>query len=153
MHFCCCSVNKSCLTLCNPMHCSPQGSSVHGISQASTLKWVAISFSRGSSWPRDQTDISFTGRWILYCWATREALSLLPIHIVPISYLQSYSLFHTLDWYFSRLGTQATIIWITWSIHFEIQISSFFWIKIFRVEPGIQNSQCISQILSLPNEF
>ena len=70
-----------------------------------------------------------------------------------VSYLLSYSLFHTLDWYFARLGRQATIIWITWSIHFEIQISSFFWIKIFRVEPGIQNSQCISQILSLPNEF
>ena len=70
-----------------------------------------------------------------------------------ISYLPSYSLFQTLDWYFSRLGRQATVIWITWSIRFEIQISSFFRIKIFRVEPGIQNSQSISQILSLPNEF
>ena len=50
-----CSVSKSCLTLYNPMDCGPPGSSVHRISQARILEWVAISFSRGSSWPRDQT--------------------------------------------------------------------------------------------------
>ena len=43
-------VAKLRLTLCDPMDCSPPGSSVHGISQARTLEWVAISFSRGSSW-------------------------------------------------------------------------------------------------------
>ena len=42
-------VAKSCLTLCNPVDCSPPGSSVHGISQARILEWVAISSSRGSS--------------------------------------------------------------------------------------------------------
>ena len=41
--------------LCNPMDCSPPGSSVHGILQARVLEWVAISFSRGSSQPRDRT--------------------------------------------------------------------------------------------------
>ena len=49
------------------------GSSVHGISQARILEWVAISFSRGSSWPRDQTHVSCIGRQILYHWATRDA--------------------------------------------------------------------------------
>ena len=52
-----------------PHERSPPGSSVHGISQARVLEWVAISFSRGSSWPRDRTCascISCTGRWILY---------------------------------------------------------------------------------------
>ena len=44
--------------LCDPMDCSPPGSSVHGISQARILEWVAISFSRGSSPPRDQTQVS-----------------------------------------------------------------------------------------------
>ena len=44
-----------CLTLCNPMDRSLPGSSVHGILQARILEWVAISFSRGSSRPRDQT--------------------------------------------------------------------------------------------------
>ena len=46
---------QSCPTLCNPMNCSLPGSSVHGISQAKILEWVAISFSGESSWPRDWT--------------------------------------------------------------------------------------------------
>ena len=67
----------SCVPLCHPMDCSPPGSYVHGISQAKVLKWVAISFSRGSSRLRDGTHIScisFIDRRILYPWATREAL-------------------------------------------------------------------------------
>ena len=46
-------VTQSCLTLCNPMDCSLPGSSVHGIFQAGVLEWVAISFSRRSSQPKD----------------------------------------------------------------------------------------------------
>ena len=57
---------KSCLTLCNPMDCSPPDSPVHGISQAGILEWVAISFSRGSSRPRDETCVYCIGRQILY---------------------------------------------------------------------------------------
>ena len=49
---------QSCLTLCDPMDCSPPGSSVLGISQTRTLEWVAISSSRGSSWPRHWTRTS-----------------------------------------------------------------------------------------------
>ena len=56
----------SCLTLCNPMDCSPLGSSVHGILQVRILEQVAVSFSRGSSRPRDQTHISCIGRQVLY---------------------------------------------------------------------------------------
>ena len=58
------------------MDCSPPGFSVHVILQARVVEWVAISSSRGSSRPRDQTCISCvscTGRQILYHWATREA--------------------------------------------------------------------------------
>ena len=51
-------VVKSCPTLCNPMDYNLPGSSVHGILQARVLEWVAISFSRGSSHPRNQTKIS-----------------------------------------------------------------------------------------------
>ena len=51
-------VTQSCPTLCKSMDFSPPDSSVHGISQARILKWAAISFSRGSSWPRDQTRVS-----------------------------------------------------------------------------------------------
>ena len=46
-------VTPLCPTLCDPMDCSPPGSSDHGIPQARTLEWVAISSSRGSSQPRD----------------------------------------------------------------------------------------------------
>ena len=49
-----CEVAQSCLTLCDPMDCSLPGSSLHGILQARVLEWVAISFSMGSSQPRDQ---------------------------------------------------------------------------------------------------
>ena len=58
---------QSCPTLCDPMDCSPPGFSVHGILQARILEWVAISFSRGSSQPKDQTHIScisYNGRQI-----------------------------------------------------------------------------------------
>ena len=60
-------------TLCNPMHCSPPSSSVHGILQARMLKWVAIPFSRGSSQPRDWTQAFCTVGRFFTIWATREA--------------------------------------------------------------------------------
>ena len=69
-------VAQSCPTLCKPMDCSPQGSSVYGISQARTLEWVAIPFSRGSSWPRDQTQVSWTAGRYFINWATRETLNI-----------------------------------------------------------------------------
>ena len=62
----------SCFSLvwhCDPMDCSLPGSSVHGILQARVLEWVVMSFSRGLSWPKDRTCISFLsciGRQILY---------------------------------------------------------------------------------------
>ena len=55
---CVCSVAQSCLTLCSPMDCILPGSSVHGILQARILGWVVTSFSRKSSQPWDQTQIS-----------------------------------------------------------------------------------------------
>ena len=55
LHF---SIYLSCPILCDPMDCSPPGSSVHGSLQARILEVVAVSFSRGSSWPRDRTCIS-----------------------------------------------------------------------------------------------
>ena len=67
----CCLVTKLCLTLCDPVDCSPPCSSAHAISQARILECVAIAFSRGSSQPRHQTHISCIGRWILHhemCW-------------------------------------------------------------------------------------
>ena len=66
-------VAQSCLTLCDPMDCSPPGSSVHGIFQARVLECVAISFSRGSPQPRDRTQVSHIMGRCFTIWATREA--------------------------------------------------------------------------------
>ena len=66
---CVCVCTQSCLILCNPLDYSPSGSYVHAILQARILEQVAISFSRGSPWPRDWTcisGISFIGRQILH---------------------------------------------------------------------------------------
>ena len=69
------SVAQSCPILCDPMDCRFPGSSVHGIFQARILEWFAISYSRASSWPRDQTHISpisCMGKQILDYWAQVE---------------------------------------------------------------------------------
>ena len=66
---CMCVQLPSCVQPCDPMDRSQPGSFIHGILQATILEWVAISSSRGSSQPRDQTHISYvscTGRQILY---------------------------------------------------------------------------------------
>ena len=60
-------VVQSCPTLCNPMDCSLSGSSVHGIFKARVLEWVAISYSRGSSRPRDWTRVSHIVGRRFYC--------------------------------------------------------------------------------------
>ena len=66
-------VIQSCLILWNHMDCSPVVSSVHVSFQARILDWAAISFSRGSSQPRDQTYVSCVSRWILYHCTAWEA--------------------------------------------------------------------------------
>ena len=66
-------VTQLCPTLCNPMDCNPPGSSVHGILQTGILKWIAISFSKGSSRPRDRTWVSCIAGRFFTVSATREA--------------------------------------------------------------------------------
>ena len=64
----------SCVWLfCNPMDCSPPGSSAHRILQARILEWVVISFSTGSSWPRDQTGGSCIAGRFFTVWTSKEA--------------------------------------------------------------------------------
>ena len=75
--YCVCMHAQSCLTLCNPMDCSPPGSPVHGIFQAKIPEYV-ISYSRGSSWPRDWSlCLLYLLHWrmILYHCATWEAIN------------------------------------------------------------------------------
>ena len=70
-------VAQSCPTLCDPMDYSLPGSSVRGIFQARVLEWIAISFSRGSSQPRDWTQVSCIAGKCFTVWATTEAPSVI----------------------------------------------------------------------------
>ena len=81
-------IATSCPILFDPMDCSPPGSSVHGISQIRLLQWVAIPFSRGSSWSRDRTWASCIGRWVLY-WLRQQG-SLILWLLKVISLLSEY---------------------------------------------------------------
>ena len=67
-------VAQSCPTFWDPMDCSPPDSSVHGILQARILEWVVIFFSRGSSWPRDRTQVSCIAGRFFTIWATSCAV-------------------------------------------------------------------------------
>ena len=69
-------VTQSCLILCNPMDCSPPGSSVHGILQARILEWVTMPSSRDLPDPEIKPCLLLLCRWILYHWATQEAHSI-----------------------------------------------------------------------------
>ena len=84
-----CACVHLCPTLCDPMHCGPSDFSVHKIFQARTLEWVAISSSRGFSWPRNWTCISCIGRRILYhCAALKEISALVKeTQEIPLPFL------------------------------------------------------------------
>ena len=66
-------VAQLCSTFCNPMDCSPPGSSVHRILQPRILEWVTVPFSMGSSQPRDQTQVSSIAVRFFSIWATSKA--------------------------------------------------------------------------------
>ena len=69
----CVWVSQSGPTLCDPMDCSLPGSPLHGILQERVPDWFAISFSRGSFWPRDWTQVSCIACRVFTIWATRDS--------------------------------------------------------------------------------
>ena len=89
-------VAQSYLTLCDPLDCSPPGSSLHAILQARVLEWVANSFSRVSSWPRDRTWVSLIKGRRFNLWAAREAQMVKLWYIRIVEY---YSEIRTNYWY------------------------------------------------------
>ena len=106
---------QSCLTLCNPMTCSLPGSSVRGILQARILEWVAVTFSRGSSWRRDWTRVScvscMTGRFFTTS-ATWEAPGLLRSVSVLKHFRISYIFSLTSSLVILRLRTDFMILFL-----------------------------------------
>ena len=100
------------------MDCRPPSSSVHGILQARILEWVAISFSRGLSRPRDQTQVSCIAGGFFTVWASREVyckLNILQLKIKTwpqVSRSMSGDLFHTLILLFCIVLTQEKLAWV-----------------------------------------
>ena len=80
----CYLVTQSCPTHCDPMDCSWSYFSVHGISQSRILEWVAISFPRGSSWPRDWTCVSCLAGEFFTTEPPGKILSSLYYPIIPL---------------------------------------------------------------------
>ena len=127
---CCCLVAKPCPTLCDPMDCSLPGSSVHGISQARILEWVAIPFFRASSWSRDQTPIS----WIAGRFFTIEPLGK-PYYLCVCVYmcigegkgypLQYSGLENSRDCIWSMGSQRVGHDWVTFTIHIYAHTYTF----------------------------
>ena len=164
----CVKLLQSYLTLCNPMDCSSPGCSVHGILQARILEWIIISFSRGSSWPRDWTQVSYvscTGRQALYHWRLLGGETVTVSHsVVP-------------ELNYSRLRLCFVQSWLLWPHRLEparllcpwdspgkkTQVGCHFLLRgIFPTQgsnPGllhcrhIQREYCLCQSDSLPTEI
>ena len=112
--------------------CSPPGSSVHGILWARILEWVAIPFSRESSWPRDQTCVSCIADEFFSVWVTKEAL--LDTYCVLIqgwlrirdtgSEVGVFCLFPPLSyhWFYSRTCIILLLISMCWVREWEFPV-------------------------------
>ena len=103
---------QSCPILCNPMNQSLPGSSVHGTFQAKILEWVAIPFTRGSSQPRDWTQVFCIGRQILYHWATWKALPIVFIRKQSQREMDSLAQDHC-NLHKTKSGSQPSSGWLS----------------------------------------
>ena len=110
------SVSHSVVSDCDPVDCSSTGFPVHGILQARILEWVAIPYSRGSSWPRDRTWFTYISGRFFTIWACREA----PINCVTHS--KSLNLLDFL------LCEMRKLKWMGWGL-FSCEIH---WLWLFR---------------------
>ena len=119
---CYCLVAKLCLALCDPMDCSTPGSSVHGISQAKILEWVTISVSRGSSQPRDQICLSYSGRlfFFFFFFLTTE----------PPGSLKMYHIFLSIHQLMMGIWIISTF-WLLEIMLLRIFTASFVWLFVF----------------------
>ena len=109
----CMLVAQSCLPPCDPMDYRPPVSSVHGILYARIMEWVAISFSRGSSWPSDRTRVScIAGRfftiWALWCryYLCPLSFKMRKLMLRQIKWLAQHPIANT-----GEAGFQSQLIW------------------------------------------
>ena len=134
-------VAQSCLTLCNLSDCSLPGSSVHGILQARILKWVAIPFSRGSSWPRDLTQVSYIASRFLYCLSHQE---MVVWALFGIALLWDWNE----NWPFPVLLATAELSKFCWHIECSSLTASSF--RIWNNSAGIPSPALVFFIVMLP---
>ena len=106
-----------CPTPCDPVDYSPPGSSLHGIFQARIPEWIALSSSRGSSWPSDQTWISCvscTAEGLFTLWAIREArdskMSASPIFFLLLIFILYCTIFHLVLCLFQVYSKQSDAV-------------------------------------------
>ena len=146
-------VAQWCPTLCNPMDCSPPGSSVHGISQTRILEGVVIPSSRGSSQPRDRTQVSHIVGGFFTDWATREAQKywsgspsliqgFFPTQEWNRGHLHCRQILYQLSYQGSPLLDLGGILFLTLLIYTEIAGTVYF-LCMFWV-PNIQHTWCPS---------
>ena len=126
----CCA--RLCSTVFDPMNCSPPGFSVHGISQAKILECAAISSSKGSSWPRDQTCVSrvaWTGRQILYHEPTGKVNS--AIFTSPEGALQVVFCGEAAAWNLCNILSTCPLLLILPTIYILDEVAYFLWALAF----------------------
>ena len=100
----CVFVTQSCPILCDPIDCSPPGSSVHGILQARTVEWAVFSYSRGSFQTRAWTQVSCTESRLFTIWATRADLHSIQYYAI------CFLLLKALLWGQSMISTQYMVL-------------------------------------------
>ena len=119
-------VAQLCLTLCDPMDCGLPGFYVHGIFQARILEWVAISFSSGSSWPRDQIQVSCISDRCFTIWATRETF-IIKVRYWPINFfVVALSNLISGWWWPHRINLRVFCLYFFWNSLRRITVSSYY---------------------------
>ena len=100
-------VSQSCPSLWESIDCSVPASSLHGIFQARILECVAISFSRGSSWPRDQTQVSLIAGRLFIIWDSREVPKLCLFNV------------------YNQMSLKTTLPWMTFTTIYSRNVNCF----------------------------
>ena len=106
----CVLVAQSSPTFCDPVDCSPPGSSVHGILQERILEWTAIPFSRGSSQPRDQTQVSCIAGRLFTIWATGKSCIAFMATFNSYSFMKQNYYYNSTEMKENKYGIKLSVI-------------------------------------------
>ena len=133
---------QSCPTLCDPVDCSLPDSSVHGNFQARVLEWLAISFSRRPSWPRDWTQVSRIAGRRFTIWATRDRRQiqiLIKASLHLMLYVMSF-LPNLVSWHFRSSPPRAIFPIKNFILTFQTFPPSYFSLPFFI--PNLHEASC-----------